>query len=95
MGNNAAGIPPNGFQGAAQQTAAVRNHLAAHTSKALGHTKSVRRKRKTKAKTSTRSSRPRAKKSAGAVILKAGTAAAKAWGRKMQAARKKAAKKAA
>jgi hypothetical protein len=81
------GIPPNGFTGAAQQTAAVRNHIATHSSKSLGHTKSRKRRRKTSAK-----SIPRKRKSGsgkGITILKAGSAAAKAWGAKMKRLRKK------
>jgi len=80
------GIPPNGFAGASQQSAAVRNHIASHSSKALGHTKSVKRKR-TKIVTRAKKA-PRAKKAKGAIILTAGSAAAKAWGAKMKRLRK-------
>jgi len=79
-------IPPNGFTGAAQQTPAVRQHLATHTSKTKGHTTSVRRKRPKKKSGSRAVGRVRAKK--GAVILTAGSAAAKAWGAKMKRLRK-------
>jgi hypothetical protein len=84
-------VPPNGFAGAAQQTPAVQNHLRTHVSKTLGHTKSVPRARK-------RLKTPKVKKAAkpkGMTILKAGSAAAKAWGAKMAKAKKAAAKKAA
>lgn len=84
------GIPPNGFVGAAHQTAAVRNHIATHSSKTLGHTKSRKRRRKTtgvRRKTSAASGSRRSK--GGIVILKKGSAAAKAWGAKMKRLRKK------
>lgn len=83
-------IPPNGFTGSAQQTAAVRNHI----NTALGHTKSVKRKRTKKAKASTTPRKKRAKSSSstGLKILKAGSAAALAWGKKMAAAKRKKAK---
>lgn len=81
------GIPPNGFQGSAAQTPAVRNHIATHSSKTLGHTKSVRRKRKKAKKTTTR--RKSAKRSGTKAKLVAGSAAAKAWGAKMKRLRKK------
>jgi len=86
MGTSA-GIPPNGFAGAAQQSAAVRNHLGTHVSKTLGHTRSVKRRRTKKGK-SAAPKRARRKVS-GATILKAGSAAAKAWGAKMKRLRKK------
>ena len=79
-------IPPNGFQGAAHQSAAVRNHIAAHMSKAPKS--SARRKRKAKAAKGARKPR-RSKAAKGITILKAGSAAAKAWGAKMKRLRKK------
>jgi len=82
-----AGIPPNGFSGAAQQTPAVRQHIANHSSKRLGHTKSRKRKR-TKSGTSAAPRKPARKKASGGAV-KAGTAAAKAWGAKMKRLRKK------
>jgi hypothetical protein len=101
-------IPPNGHAGAAQQTPAVRHHIASHmgsgagpshTSKKLGHTTSKKRRRtKTTqpgtAHTKKTKGKRRTKKAggAGATILKAGTAAAKAWGMKMAGLRKKRAK---
>ena len=81
------GIPPNGFSGAAQQSPAVRNLIQSHSSKTLGHTTSVRRKRRKATKAPAR--RKGTKKAKGAIILKAGSAAAKAWGAKMKRLRKK------
>jgi len=86
-------IPPNGFTGAASQSAAVRNHLQTHVSKTLGHTKSVKRKRKKAA--AAPAAAKKAAKPKGMTILKAGSAAAKAWGKKMAAAKAKKAKAAA
>jgi hypothetical protein len=85
------GIPPNGFSGAAQQTPAVRQHISNHSSKTLGHTKSRKRKRTKSGKSAAprKPSRRKASGGSGAVILKAGTAAAKAWGAKMKRLRKK------
>lgn len=91
------GIPPNGFQGSAQQSHAVRNHLQKNmgASKALGTT-SGKRKRKVRkpqsAGTTVRNVAKRAATTAGITILKKGSAAAKAWGAKMQKMRKKKAK---
>jgi len=88
------GIPPNGFAGSAQQTPAVRNLHQSHSSKTLGHTKSVRRTRKKAGgkAPARRASASRARKPKGAVILTAGSAAAKAWGAKMKRLRKAKAK---
>jgi hypothetical protein len=70
--------------GVGQQSVAVQHLVGKHDSKSLGHTKSIKRKRK-KAK-SAAPKRRRAKKSSPLV---AGSAAAKAWGAKMRKARKK------
>ena len=94
------GIPPNGFQGSAAQSHAVRNHVAihmgSHSSRSLGHTKSVKRRRKKPARlggTARRSTGSRKSgKARGITILKAGSAAAKAWGAKMKRLRKAKAK---
>lgn len=83
------GIPPNGFVGAAHQTAAVRNHIATHSSKTLGHTKSRKRRRKATGVRKKASARSGSRRSKGITILKAGSAAAKAWGAKMKRLRKK------
>lgn len=94
-------IPPNGFAGAAQQSAAVRHHLStatSHVSRSRGHTTSVKRPRKKAGHAasgrspSTKTRKPR-KSKGGMTILKAGSAAALAWGKKMaKAKRAKAAK---
>ena len=98
------GVPPNGFQGAAQQTHAVRNHLqnhmGAHSSRSLGHTVGAKRgKRKTKVHRGASAGstvRKAAKRAVGSLLhLKKGSAAAKAWGAKMHKMRKKKAKPAA
>jgi len=90
-------IPPNGFVGAAVQSPAVRNHIASHMMGASAVARKPRKSRakkpktsRTKKKSSTHVSSRAAK--GGAVMLKAGSPAAKAWGAKMKRLRAKKAK---
>lgn len=86
-------IPTNGFAGAAQQTPAVRNHLNVAMGGKSAARSAPKRKRAAGAKSTVKTKTKRKPK--GATILVAGSAAAKAWGKKMAAAKKKAAKAAA
>lgn len=84
------GVPvsmwPQLGSGIAQQTAAVRSVLAKASGR-RGGLRSARRRKKRKSKTRRRTRRRSAKR--GLKKLKKGSAAAKAWGRKMKALRKR------
>lgn len=93
MEQTVATIPPNGFQGAAHQSLAVKHHIAKHlggraAGMSVGSGKK-RRKARVKGKAAKVSRKRRSGSSKGMKILKAGSAAAKAWGAKMKKHRKK------
>ncbi len=87
MATNSATVPAAWMPGAGQQSHAVQNTIRNHSSKTLGHTKSIKRRRKKAAKTTKTARRKSSKK--GKTKLVAGSAAAKAWGAKMKRLRKK------
>lgn len=82
-------MPPGGFEGAAQQSAAVKVGLAKAAGRKGGKRSASRRRKKNGVAKSAKRRRSTSAKRGGRVKLKKGSPAAKAWGRKMAAARKK------
>lgn len=87
-------VPPGGFAGYSQMTNASKNQLAKGVRRGGGPGK--RRKARKSKRSGLRQYKPKSKKvrlapkrGGGTRRLKKGSAAAKAWGRKMRAARKR------